>query len=340
MADITVRGQDFYNVPDVTFPKVGGGTATYTEGGGGGANLMHGSKNVTPSETAYSGTETPSTGYDGFDQFTVSVEAIPDDYIGSAIDRRSSSDLTASGATVAVPAGFYENAASKSVASGTEGTPSATKGAVTDHAVEITPSVTNTEGHINGGTHSGTPVRVEASELVSGSTNIVGNGTFNVTNLAQVVVDVSSIGTLLNTKTLGNISTSSTSATDTGQTVSVSGINNYDALVVITYVQTQTNNRHVATLAWIWLYNSSSISTKSTAAIGTAKLNMKRSSSGTVSSRSNTTAYGIYPNSCTITNGAATISMYQRYNSTQTGTINGNYITKVYGLKLYNLIGG
>ena len=39
-------------------------------------------------------------------------------------------------------------------------------------------------------------------------------------------------------------------------------------------------------------------------------------------------------------NGTATIVMYRCYNSTQTGTINGSYTTRVYGVKLYDLIGG
>lgn len=74
--------------------------------------------------------------------------------------------------------------------SGTEGTPTATKGAVSNHSVDVTPSVTNTEGYIAGGTKSGTAVNVSASELVSGSETKTANGTYDVTNLASVVVDV------------------------------------------------------------------------------------------------------------------------------------------------------
>lgn len=44
------------------------------------------------------------------------------------IETKISADLTASGATVTAPAGYYESAATKSVVSGTEGTPVATKG--------------------------------------------------------------------------------------------------------------------------------------------------------------------------------------------------------------------
>ena len=103
---------------------------------------------------------------------------------------RTASDVTVSGATVTVPAGAYASSVSKSVASGTEGTPTATKGAVSNHAVSVTPSVTNAAGYIAGGTHTGTAVSVSASELVSGSETKTANGTYDVTNLASVVVDI------------------------------------------------------------------------------------------------------------------------------------------------------
>lgn len=148
------------------------------------------------------------------------------------------------------------------------------------------------------------------------------------------------IGTLLATKSLGTISTSSTTATDTGQTVSVSGINDYDLLIVETSVNSVTNNRHVATAQMILLTAGTTIGTKNGSAIATATWNCKVSSSAVYTSRSSTTKYGIYVNSVTINNGSATLAMYERYNSTQTGTINGTYTTRVYGVKLYDLIGG
>lgn len=53
------------------------------------------------------------TNYDGLSQVT--VRAVSSSYVGSGITRRSSSDLTASDATVSVPAGYYAQAASKSL---------------------------------------------------------------------------------------------------------------------------------------------------------------------------------------------------------------------------------
>lgn len=88
---------------------------------------------------------------------------------------KDSDDLTVSGATVTVPAGSYPSSASKSVASGIEGTPTATKGSVSNHAISVTPSVTNSAGYISGGIHSGTAVAVTASELASGNLALTAN---------------------------------------------------------------------------------------------------------------------------------------------------------------------
>ena len=149
------------------------------------------SKSYTPAESAQSESVTPGSGYDGIGQVDISVGAISSSYVGSAIDRRDSTNLSASGATVTAPAGYYAQAASKAVASGTEGTPTATKGTVSNHAVTVTPSVTNGAGYISGGTHTGTGVSVSASELVSGNKAITQNGSdIDVTNFATVSVNV------------------------------------------------------------------------------------------------------------------------------------------------------
>lgn len=157
-------------------------------------NLQTKTKSYTPSETAQSETVSADAGYDGLDEVSVSVGAISSTYVGSGITRRDSSDLTASGATVTAPAGYYAQAASKAVSSGTEGTPTATKGTVSNHAVTVTPSVTNGAGYISGGTHTGTGVSVSASELVSGTYVVDSSGTKDVTNYASASVPAGTAG--------------------------------------------------------------------------------------------------------------------------------------------------
>ena len=146
--------------------------------------------------------------------------------------------------------------------------------------------------------------------------------------------------TLLKTTSLGTLSTSSTSATDTGKTVTVTGYNDYDVLVVDVSVDSVTNGRHTSTVSMVYLTGTSAVTTKNTYAVGSNKWNSKRSSSGTGSTRQSTSAYGIYAYSATVSSSTMTISFYYRYNSNNTGTLNGAYTARVYGLKLYDLIGG
>ena len=87
------------------------------------------------------------------------------------------------------------------VGAGTEGTPTATKGVVSGHALSVTPTVTNSAGYISGGTHTGTAVTVSASELVSGTYSVTGSGTANVTNYASISVPSGSATTPATTVT-------------------------------------------------------------------------------------------------------------------------------------------
>lgn len=243
-------------------------------------------KTYTPTESAQTESVSADVGYDGLDTVNVTVNAISSTYVGSGITRRSSSDLTASGATVSVPSGYYANNASKAVESGsiasaswsfnktatrlevnysedvtggyiptqtktgkyemvledktvtpsttsqivtptsnsrylnsvtveampsgTEGIPTATKGTVSNHAISVTPSVTNSAGYISGGTHSGTAVSVSASELVSGTINITSSGNTDVTNYATASV---ASGSATASATKGTVSNHSVTVT-------------------------------------------------------------------------------------------------------------------------------
>lgn len=224
---------------------------------GGTVNLETVTKSYTPTESQQTETIEPSSGYDGIGEVDVTVGAISSTYVGSGVTRRSSSDLADSGATVTAPAGYYGSSASKTVASGTEGTPIATKGTVSNHSVSVTPSVTNSAGYISGGTHTGTAVSVSASELVSGTLSVTSSGTKDVTNYASASVPSGTEGTPTATKgTVSNHAVSVTPSvtnsagyisggTHSGSAVSVSA----SELVSGTYSVTSSGTKDVTNYA-------------------------------------------------------------------------------------------
>ena len=181
-----------------------------------GTTLNNQNKTITPTETAQA--ITADSGYTGLG--TVTIRAIPSSYVGSEITRRTSTNLSVNGATVTVPAGYYETQATKTVSSGTAGTPTANKGTVSNNTITITPSVTNTTGYITGSTKTGTGVTVSASELVNGSKSITSNGTdIDVTNYATVNVNVPTGSTINNqNKTVTPIETQQSISADSGYT--------------------------------------------------------------------------------------------------------------------------
>lgn len=148
---------------------------------------------------------------------------------------------------------------------------------------------------------------------------------------------------LLQTTSLGSLSTSSTSAADTGKTVtlaSTTGWADYDLLLVDISVDTKTNGRHTSTVTPVILTGTSNVTTKNTYTVGSNKWNSKLGSTGTASTRQSTTAYGVYINSASVSSNTLTLTVYYRYNSNSTGTLNGTYTARVYGIKLIDLIGG
>lgn len=170
--NVTYYG-DWEAVPYVTLPKAEGGTAPFTDvtdttasaadvasnkyfytaagarvqGTGSGAATFQ-TKTVTPSESQT--IVTPDTNYDGLSQVT--VNAITASYVGTGISRKSSTDLTVSGAAVVVPAGYYAAAATKTVATAAQATPTIS----VNNSGLITATVTQSTGYVTGGTKSAT----------------------------------------------------------------------------------------------------------------------------------------------------------------------------------------
>lgn len=138
----------------------------------------------------------PPSGYDGFSYFDVG--AIDSAYVGSAITRRSSTDLSASGSIVSVPSGYYSTNVNKAINAGSATTPTKTisitpsisinssTGVITATAAgssSITPTVSS--GYVNSGT-AGT-VSVSGSNTSALSTQ--GATTITPTESVQTAVE-------------------------------------------------------------------------------------------------------------------------------------------------------
>lgn len=130
-------------------------------------------KSYTPTESQQTETITAGVGYDGIAEVDVTVGAISSSYVGSGITRRDSTDLSASGATVTAPAGYYANQATTSVASGSATAPasiSATGATASSNGTTITLSktVSNTPqvsaGYVSSGTAGNSSVSLSATD--------------------------------------------------------------------------------------------------------------------------------------------------------------------------------
>ena len=188
-------------------------SVTVNVSGDGGSPTID-SLSVTPSESVQTFNSSSVDGYK-----PVTVGAISDTYIGSAIDQRDSDDLTASGATVTVPEGYYAAAASKSIPTGTAtpaSTISATAATITTGTgtITLTKTVSNTPnistaGYISAGTAGDSNISLTASVTInptvtaSGKTVTVPAGYYTAQTTKDVADANFRIGTVsLNGSTL------------------------------------------------------------------------------------------------------------------------------------------
>lgn len=138
------------------------------EGGGGQAILQSKTVSFTPSENAIQSTITADSGFDGLSTVSVSISAISSTYVGSAVTRRTATDLTATGSTVTAPSGYYSSAVTKNVSAGSATTPATTVTVTPGIAVNSTGLITATAG----GTSNVTPT-VSAGYVTAGTAGTI-----------------------------------------------------------------------------------------------------------------------------------------------------------------------
>ena len=148
--------------------------------GAAGGTVNNQDKTVSPTESQQVVTFDSQDGYTGLGEVT--VNAISSTYVGSGIDRWSSSDLSASGATVTAPAGYYQNAATKTISNGSVTAPATISGTsasvstgtntlTLSKTVSVTPNVTSA-GYISSGTAGNASVSLTASVTTQGAQTI------------------------------------------------------------------------------------------------------------------------------------------------------------------------
>lgn len=151
-----------------------------------GSSINNQDKTITPTESQQS--ISADSGYTGLG--IVTVNAISSTYVGSEITQRDGDDLTASGATVSVPAGYYGTVASASVAAGSTTAPTSISGTAASvstgsgtltltKTVSVTPRVT-TAGYVTTGTAGNSSVSLTASVTTKAAATIT-PGTTNQT---------------------------------------------------------------------------------------------------------------------------------------------------------------
>lgn len=298
---------------------------------GGGSTLE--TKTVTPTETKT--TYTPSSGYDGFSSFT--VNAISSTYVGSGINRRSSTDLTVSGATITAPAGYYGSSASASVSSMTLPT-SASSSATSGYTSKATISRSTSNQYINiptgynsAGAYyliSATPNgSVTAPSTISGTTATVSTGTntITLTKTVSVTPNVTTAG-YVSSGTAGNASITLTASVTTLGATTYNTSSSNQTIASGTYITGTQTIRAVTTTN----ITAANIKSGTTVQVGdSADADRVLSVTGTFSSDANATSsniedgYTAYVNGVKVT-GDMIINKYYTGSSAPSSSLGSN----------------
>ena len=249
--DISLMGAVFPDVPKVILPVDGGGTATYTDVSDStavAADVAAGKWFYTSDGTFTEGTASGGGGgsvviSDTTDAAGGTIRTIT----ATAVNMQSKTNInpTTSSQTIEPDNGYtgLSSVQINAMPTGTAGTPTATKGTVSNHSISVTPSVTNQTGYITGSTKTGTAVTVSASELVSGNKEITENGTnIDVSTYSTVSVAVPSSGSKNVQIVQSTTRTNSSSLTAISSELTVSKTGTYD--VYWSVVRTNTSSSY------------------------------------------------------------------------------------------------
>lgn len=270
------------------------------------------------------------------------VTSVTGTYEGESpnLQAKTNIDPTTSSQTITYDSGYdgLSSVQINAMPSGTEGTPTATKGTVSNHSISVTPSVTNSAGYISGGTHSGTAVSVSASELVSGTLTVDSSGTKDVTNYASASIPSGTEGTPTATK--GTVSNHSVSVTPsvTNTVGFISGGTHNGTAVSVSASELVSGTLSITSAGTKDVTNYASVSVgSSTATISATK--------GTVSNHSisvtpSVTRTAGYASAGTSSGVAVTVSASELVSGSETKTSNGTYDVTNLAQLVVNVSGG